>query len=640
MVPPKMLLCAPPWRLPHLSSLALGTLGPILRARGIAVDELHGSLLFPKTASPFAVLETYARYLFVPALTGCAVEPLLEHVVRDSLDEANMQGVMVPRDQVTAAALGINEAELRANFKKDIASANLCLERTLERALAEPYDIIGFSATFDDQVPAALVLARRLRQMRPEVKIILGGAACFEEQGDGLVASFPEIDAACHTEGEAVIVPLVEALRGQRDLADVPGITWRDRDGRVRHNPSPPPLARLDELPIPDYAAFLAQFQAAHWAQDLPPRLMFETSRGCWWGQKSLCSFCGLNAEGLAFRAKSPERAQHEIETLWRSHPSVRHLQAADNIVDMKYMATLFPRLAELPRDPERPLRIFYEVKSNMKPEQVEVMAQGGVDRVQPGIESFSDGVLQHMRKGCTALGQVQFLKWAYQSGIDPMYNIIIRNPGDRVEWYREMRELIPFLTHLPPPSGIVTMHLERFSPYFLHPETFGITNVRPRPFYRLLYPEPHVDVERIAYQFDFDHPSHDDAELFTAYRECAELMIAWRDRWLPDRLVYADEGQRLVLVDRRAGHEVSFLAGTQAQLFMYLDQQRSRAQLQAAFPRLDARLVDTLLDCWLHRRWICRSGDRWVSVVPRKGPAVMQVKTARRTELAQLAVG
>ena len=46
------------------------------------------------------------------------------------------------------------------------------------------------------------------------------------------------------------------------------------------------------------------------------PTLLFETSRGCWWGAKSHCTFCGLNGETMAFRSKSPRRALDELEQL------------------------------------------------------------------------------------------------------------------------------------------------------------------------------------------------------------------------------------------------------------------------------------------------------------------------------------
>src|SRR5262249_61766817 len=128
---------------------------------------------------------------------------------------------------------------------------------------------------------------------------------------------------------------LVRALAGNTPLADVPGISWRDAAGGFVHNPSPPLLRDLDTLPFPDYRPWMEQYDASEWSTlkaNTPPRLMFETSRGCWLGQRSLCTFCGLNAEGLAFRSKSADRAVAEIRQLWELDERVKQLQAADNI--------------------------------------------------------------------------------------------------------------------------------------------------------------------------------------------------------------------------------------------------------------------------------------------------------------------
>jgi hypothetical protein len=57
---------------------------------------------------------------------------------------------------------------------------------------------------------------------------------------------------------------------------------------------------------------------------------------------------------------------------------------------------------------------------------------------------------------------------------------------------------------------------------------------------------------------------------------------------------------------------------------------------MAAAFPRLEPRVIDALLLQWLHRRWICRVGDRYVGVIPRKGKAIMrpQLESTPRTPL------
>ena len=641
-MPPRLLLVAPPWRLPYTASLALGTLTPIIRDLGHEVDELHGTVLFPQTASTFDVIEGYAKYLFVRSYNDTPVDELLESFLRFLSTNATARGDRVEEAEQSWASVGLEEKSMKERFLQDLTSAERCHAIMAERALDRDYDIVGFSATFDSQVPAALALARHIKRRRPEVKIVLGGAACFEEQADGLLSSFPDLDVVCHTEGESVIGPLIAALRGRAELADVPGIAWRSNSGVV-HNPSPPLLTDLDTLPIPDYSGFIDEFENSPWAAAYKPVLMFETSRGCWWGQKKFCTFCGLNGEGLSFRSKTPERAYDEITRLYHDYPSANYFQATDNILDMKYLSTVFPRLKELASARQRPLRMFYEVKSNMKLAQIEAMAAAGVDCVQPGIESFSDDILELMNKGCTALGQIQFIKWSYQEKIEPKYNILIGNPGEQAAWYDDMTALIPFLVHLPPPTGIVNMQLERFSPYFQNPGSYGIHNIRPQAFYKELYPGDGVDHRRIAYQFDFDHPDHHNPELIAATRRFLERAQAWRVNWAPDCAYYmADDPAlpSLLIVDKRDLDEsVSMLAGVQARLFLYLDQFRSRAQIARQFPGLDATLVDTLLLTWGFRRWVCRVGDRFLSVLPRRGPAIpMEWKRAPRESLPMVA--
>ena len=616
----KVLLICPPWREPNSSSVSVGTLRPILEADGIAVDELHGATLFPYPSCKLTFMETHSAPMFVPTLyPDVSPDRVIDELLSDYYREMNLDGARYPPGSAGAATLGIPEAKLRRDILDDIERARVCIDRIVERAARPEYDVVGFSVTFDAQVPAALCIARRLKAANPGVKLMMGGAACLEEQGDGLAVSFRELDVVCHTEGEAVIAPLVRALRGERPLAEVPGVSFVDSAGELHHTASPPVLADLDRLPLPNYDEFIRQLEQSEW-RVAPPKLFFETSRGCWWGQKHLCSVCGLNAEGLGFRRKSPERAFQEIRYLRERYPSTGILQATDNILDMGYFKTVLPRLAEARE--RRDMRLFFEIKSNLRKDQVQVLADAGVTDVQPGIESFSDGVLANMDKGATGLGQLQFLKWAYESGINPVYNLIIRNPGDQAGWYEEMTRLVASIDHLPPPTGLTPMLLERFSPYHTRPERYGIENVRPKPRYRALYREAGVDLGRIAYQFDFDHPSLEDEALMTAMRGFVHRTIYWQSNWKPGRVSYVDQGDALVVADRRYGTlRTTGLSGRAADLFRYLDQARPLPAIQREFADLLPEVVESLLDTWAHRRWVCRDGDRTLCVVPRSVP-------------------
>ncbi len=617
--PPELVLISPPWRMPDASCPALGTLRPVLLAEGIPTRNIYGTQLFPPAELGHRFLSSYAAHLFVPHLypevyPEAEIEEVIESLLTRFHDDLSLQGLADGADSLDA--LGVDESRLRAVLPREIERAGLCLERILSRIDPGCVDLVGFSITFESQLIAALAIARRIQALEPSPKVMFGGSACFPELARHLLELFDFVDVVCHAEGESVIGPLVGALRGRGELEDVPGIAYR-LDGAI-HSTRPPPRSDLNALPIPDYRDFVAQLEASEW-RELRPRLYFETSRGCWWGEKHHCSFCGLNADSMTFRKKSPERALAEIRELYTRYPTARRLECTDNILDMGYLRSLMPTLEQLDRDPERPLRIFYEVKASLRRDQLDAMRRAGIDYIQPGIESFSDGVLQLMDKGATGLGQVQLIKWAHERGFYLAYNLILRTPGERAEWYQNQTELIDFIEHLPPPAGVVPVWLERFSPYHSAPERFGLTQLRAKPHYASLYRGPGVDLNRLAYVFDYEHASQRDSALVTAHRAFVSRVRDWQTSYQADRASYEDDGEQIRVRDVRSGElETHRLDGRPAQLFRALDKTRSAEAIERDFDGLDER--GELLRAWIERRWVYRDPrtQRHLNVLPR----------------------
>src|SRR5262249_21925757 len=147
-----------------------------------------------------------------------------------------------------------------------------------------------------------------------------------------------------------------------------------------------------------------------------------------------------------------------------------------------------------------RSTQMFYEVKANLTNEQVEMLHEAGINRIQPGIESLSDHVLTLMRKGTTALKNIQLLKWCRQYGISADWNLLYGFPGETREDYREMMRLFPAIRFLGPPVAWGPVRMDRFSPYFDSPSQFGMQNVRPLAPYSHLYPFPEESLAKIAY--------------------------------------------------------------------------------------------------------------------------------------------
>lgn len=212
-----------------------------------------------------------------------------------------------------------------------------------------------------------------------------------------------------------------------------------------------PRLSALDGLPHPDYRDYfeaIGRHDRERVLGRTPVKLPIEFSRGCWWGEKHHCTFCGLNALGMGYRAKSAERALDELAGLLRDYPAV-HVEAVDNILDMKYISSLVPELAARHWD----VHIFFEVKANLTREQLAGLRSAGIMRIQPGIESLSSAVLDLMRKGSSKLLNIRLLKWAGYYGIGVAWNLLTGFPGETDDDYRRQAELMPLLHHLEPPA-------------------------------------------------------------------------------------------------------------------------------------------------------------------------------------------
>jgi hypothetical protein len=145
-----------------------------------------------------------------------------------------------------------------------------------------------------------------------------------------------------------------------------------------------------------------------------------------------------LNGTELAYRSKSPDRVERELAELTRRYKTFR-FEAVDDILNPSYITRLCPRLEAAHTDYD----IFYEVKANLSREQVRKLHAGGIRRIQPGIESFSTRVLELMKKGVTALENINLLRWALHYRVFTTYNIIWGFPGETVEDNRNQLSLL-----------------------------------------------------------------------------------------------------------------------------------------------------------------------------------------------------
>jgi magnesium-protoporphyrin IX monomethyl ester (oxidative) cyclase len=92
------------------------------------------------------------------------------------------------------------------------------------------------------------------------------------------------------------------------------------------------------------------------------------------------------------------------------------------------------------------------------------------------------------------------------------------------------MLELIPKIRRLNPPLAPWRLRIERFSPYFKSPLSYGMTNVRPADPYKVVFPEePPVTSLAYLYEADYDSACRRDPSLV---RRLADAVGDWRKSW------------------------------------------------------------------------------------------------------------
>ncbi|MEU1277941.1 RiPP maturation radical SAM C-methyltransferase [Streptomyces sp. NPDC005805] len=526
-----------PWQALDVPSLPLGLLRAVCTRDGRPAPQTH-----------FAHLE-WADFLL--ERSGGAIKPRdYAHVADDCIFE-NVG------DWVFSGVLHGDDAFGREAFDAYLAASGDDVGKAFEmrqyaeefvgriaaKILAEDPRIVGFTTTFQQNVPS-LALAARLKRERPNLIIVFGGGNCDGIMGATLHRCYPFVDYVVRGEGEEVLPRLLQAIEESTSVDDIPGLCWRHSDGTPVANTETRRTVPPGRIPTPDYDDWAQELRASAVRRFLQPKLLAETARGCWWGEAHHCTFCGLNGSFMVFRSKPADRATEELSHLVKRYQML-DLVVVDNIIDNTYFDSMLPRLAALDWD----LRIHYEIKANLKPEQVLALRDAGVVYVQPGIESLSTPVLKIMDKGVHGAHNIRTLRDCHSAGLTVVWNWLIGFPGEEPGHYRPAIDQLPALVHLPPPLCVARMMLERFSPYFNKPE-LGFTNRQAKSTYRYVYDLPEKDLDDLVYSFDSD-PAGIDGEILDELRAS---VARWANQHPESTLVRLLDHEGLHIQDRRQG--------------------------------------------------------------------------------------
>lgn len=468
-------------------------------------------------------------------------------------------------------------------FARAVESVEPFVEAFVDEVKKIAPRIVGFSSLYS-QINATLAMARRLKETLPGILVVVGGSNCYGDMGDELL-NVGFIDYVFDGEADLSFV---------RFCADVLGGRALPRDKIVRCQA----VTDLDELEVPDYSDFMAQFRSEERDKTF---LYFETSRGCWWGAKHRCGFCGISYAGMAYRTKSPKRAALQLCELRRRYPDYASFYACDSIFPHTYFDEFFATLASQGFDGS----VFYQVKPTLDFEELKLMKRHGINSLGPGIESLSSKHLALMKKGTTAGINIALLRNCRELNIEAKWNHLVAIPRDCGADYHALAKLLPLLQHLDPPI-IIPIYIQRFSPYFDQPEKFAIRDVRPMAGYVKSFPYG-FDLMRLAYNFNgnFDTDVRTSPELLVPfYIEVRK----WYGRWAtnrPELTAFVSEGKVLVKDTRDcAADEISEISGNEWGLLRQCRSPRKKASVSGETENL------------LERGFLVEIDDSYLSLV------------------------
>ncbi len=551
---------------PPFASVARPALGPHIlqqtaRLEGLCVSVLYANLIFARMIG-VGLYELICDQTNRSWLIGERIFARAAHGVgRFGVRGSDLPGVIperVQRNELSDSAgtcSPLPELNLEDLDRIETETPRFC-ELVSSGLSTSDCRVIGATSSFE-QTNAALAVLRAVKDRVPGAVTLLGGANCEAEMGKAMLdLASGAVDFVFSGESEQTFP---NALR---EIIDGGVVRRRVIEGA--------PCDALDRIPCPEFGDYFSQL--ASFVSAVNPEscwLMYETSRGCWWGQKQHCTFCGLNGEGMAFRQKSASIAIRDIKYLFEKYPP-KLLAMTDNIMPHSYHKSVLPQLALSDLNGT----IFYEQKSNLSLKQVKTLHDAGVRVIQPGIEALSTSLLGLMQKGVSGSQNIGLMRYSRACGVVLTWNMLAEFPNDSIESFLETLSIVPYLRHLNPPSGVTPLSIDRFSPYFNQSARYGITNLRPWSSYFDVFPEG-SDVDHLAYHFEGDYESDSRKDVDTMSRLDKEI-IAWREAWTADAAPPALAVSQLdletyVLIDTRDSSRphVRFLTTSQARAIL-----------------------------------------------------------------------
>jgi radical SAM superfamily enzyme YgiQ (UPF0313 family) len=311
-------------------------------------------------------------------------------------------------------------------------------EQTILREISDAL-CLGISVLTGPHIGAATRVSRAAKMQRPEMPIVFGGwhASLATQQ----TLREPFVDAVVRGQGELTLLELVQRIAEQQDWHGVRGLSFKDHDGKIVHEPDRP-VANVNDLPAPAYhLADPGIYAAASGVR----QLAYTSSVGC----PYQCNYCTDQVfYKRRFNAYRVERVVNELTELVPRF-NIEHVPFFDSnfLVDRRRAVEIANGIIDSGIKFQWDFQTSTDFLALMSEEDVRRLAESGVHHIGFGTESASQEVLALMNKRFQHVDQmVETARKTSLAGIHVVFNIILGYPGEteaqRQQTFRIMSDI------------------------------------------------------------------------------------------------------------------------------------------------------------------------------------------------------
>ena len=279
-----VLLFSMPFAGTAIPSIQLAILESYLKERKISIKTQH---LYLKGAE-FYGLNNYNFLIYPPNDSYTAQMVFSKYVFPDHWKKNERKF----REYFNLNLSQNKEIEKNFSFEDYVQKTDAFINWILDNTDWQSHDIIGFTLNYGQLLPS-LAIAKKIKELKPEKKIIFGGSRTTGLLGVRLLESFDYIDFVVSGDGEDSLYLLASDYQ---NYESIPRLIYK-KGNKVFWNKSDD-FVDINKLPIPCFDSFYEQLKSSSLEVQqyyyYNGKLPVEISRGCWWNQ---CSFCNLNIQ-------------------------------------------------------------------------------------------------------------------------------------------------------------------------------------------------------------------------------------------------------------------------------------------------------------------------------------------------------